>query len=101
MVGLQLLDLGLVLFLGLGQHVVPMLVELLVLLNVGSLDLLLTLLVTEDQGLILHVELLLLELEDAVLRHFGLWERHALVSVQRPHRVKSFFAGGSERAWRR
>ena len=49
-----------------------MLVELLVLLDMRLLDLLLALLVREDHLLVVHVELLLLQLRDAVLRHFGL-----------------------------
>jgi len=48
MVGLKLLNLGLVLLLSFRKDVVPMLIELLVLLDVSSLDLLLSLLMTED-----------------------------------------------------
>jgi len=68
----ELFDLDLVLLLGLGEHTVPVQVELLVLLDVGLLDLLLALLVSENHLLEVHVELLLLELSDTILCHFGL-----------------------------
>ena len=73
MVGLKLLNLGLVLLLGFRKHVVPMLIELLVLLDVSSLDLFLSLLMTEDKCLVLHVVLLLFQLKDAILRHLSLY----------------------------
>ena len=73
MVGLKLLNLDLILLLSLRQHVVPMLVELLVLLNVGSLNVLLTLLMGKDECLVLHVVLLLLQLKDTVLGHLSLY----------------------------
>lgn len=69
---LELLDLNLVLLLSLGEHAVPVLVELLVLLDMSGLDLFLALLVREDHLLVVHLELLLLELRDTVLCHFGL-----------------------------
>ena len=51
---------------------VPVLVEILVLLDVGLLDLFLLLLVGEHELLELHVVLLLLELCNSILRHFSL-----------------------------
>ena len=54
-----------------------MLIELLVLLDVRMLDFFLALLVLEDELLVLHIELLFLELKDAVLCHLGLCERKA------------------------
>lgn len=75
----KLLDLLLVLLLGLGEHTVPVLVELLVLLDVRLLDLFLPLLVSEDHLLVVHLELLLLQLSYTILSHFGLysnqWQR--------------------------
>ena len=70
---LEFLELLLVLLLSLGKNAIPVLVEFLVLLNMSVLDFLLALLVLEHELLILHVEFLFLELEDAVLSHFGLW----------------------------
>ena len=70
---LELLDLNLVLLLSLGEHAIPVLVELLVLLDMSGLDLFLALLVREDHLLVVHLELLLLELRDTVLCHFGLY----------------------------
>ena len=49
-----------------------MLVEILVLLNVGLLDFFLALLMSEDELLVLHIELLLLQFLDAVLGKLGL-----------------------------
>ena len=49
-----------------------MLVEVLVLFDVGLLDLLLLLLVREHQLLILHIVLLLLEFCDPILCHLSL-----------------------------
>jgi len=71
----ELFNLDLVLLLGLRQHSVPMLVELLVLLDVCRLDVLLTTLVSKDHLLVVHVELLLLELSDSILSHFSLYNR--------------------------
>ena len=51
---------------------IPVLVEILILFDVGLLNLLLLLLVCEHQLLELHVVLLLLELSDPVLGHFSL-----------------------------
>lgn len=51
---------------------VPVLVEILVLLDVGLLDFLLLLLVGEHELLELHVVFLLLELCDSILCHFSL-----------------------------
>ena len=73
MVGLKLLNLGLVLLLSFRKDVVPMLIELLVLLDVSSLDLFLSLLMTEYQCLVLHVVLLFLQLKDAILGHLSLY----------------------------
>ena len=69
---LQLLNLLLVFLLGLLELHVVVLVEVLVLLDVGLLDFLLPLLVGEDNLLVLHVELLLLQLGDPVLGHLSL-----------------------------
>lgn len=69
---LKFLQLLLVFFLSLGKHSVPVLVELLVLLDVCLLYLLLPLLVLEDKLLVLHVKLLLLQLGDSVEGHFSL-----------------------------
>ena len=69
---LQLFHLLLVLCLRLLELQIVVLVELLVLLDVGLLDFFLALLVREHELLVLHVELLLLELEDAVFGHFSL-----------------------------
>ena len=79
----ELFDLDLVLLLGLGEHTVPVQVELLVLLDMGLLDLLLALLVSENHLLEVHVELLLLELSDTILCHFGLCNRKS-------QRIKKF-----------
>ena len=51
---------------------VPMLVEILILLDMGLLDLFLLLLMSEHQLLVLHVVLLLLQLGDPILGHFSL-----------------------------
>jgi len=69
---LKLLKLLLVLLLSLREYSIPVLVELLVLLDVSLLDLFLALLMLENELLVLHVELLLFEFKDAVLRHLGL-----------------------------
>ena len=50
-----------------------MLIELLVLLDVRLLNLLLSLLMSEDHLLVVHLKLLLLQLSDAVLSHFRLY----------------------------
>lgn len=60
-----------------------MLVEFLVLLDMRLLDFFLTLLVSEHKLLILHVEFLLLELKNTVLRHLGL-NVSALCFARRP-----------------
>jgi len=49
-----------------------MLVEILILLYMGLLDLFLLLLMSEHQLLVLHVVLLLLQLGDPILGHFSL-----------------------------
>merc|ERR1712156_146336 len=72
MVRLKLLQLLLILLLGLGEDAIPMLVEFLVLLDVGVLDFFLALLMLEHELLVLHVEFLLLQLEDAVLGYLSL-----------------------------
>ena len=72
MMGFKLLELHLILLLGFGQDSVPVLIELLVLLNMRLLDFFLALLVREHKLLVLHVEFLLLELKNTVLRHLGL-----------------------------
>lgn len=71
----ELLDLDLVLLLSIGENAIPVHVELLVLLDMGLLDLLLALLVSEDHLLVVHIELLLFQLSDTVLCHFGLCNR--------------------------
>ena len=65
-------NLLLVLFLSPLELEVPVLVEVLVLLDVSLLDLLLFLLMSEHQLLILHVIFLVLELSNPVLSHFSL-----------------------------
>ena len=79
MTDFKLFDLLLVFLLCLGENTVPVLVELLVLLDVRLLDLFLPLLMREDHLLVVHLELLLFQLSDAVLSHFGLysnqWQR--------------------------
>ena len=70
---LEFLELLLVFFLSFGENAIPVLVKLLVLLNMSMLNFLLALLMLEHELLILHVEFLFLELEDAVLSHFSLW----------------------------
>ena len=72
---LQIRDFHLIFLLGLLKDCVPVLVELLVLLDVGLLDFLLSLLMGKHQVLELHVELLLLELKDAVLCQLSLYRR--------------------------
>ena len=54
------------------EYCVPVLIKLLVLLDVGLLDLLLALLMCEHQLLEVHVVLLLLQLKNAVLSHLSL-----------------------------
>lgn len=71
---LEFLNLLLVFLLRLRENPVVMLIELLVLLNVSLLDFFLTLLVREDELLVLHVKFLLFEFEDTVLSHFSLWK---------------------------
>ena len=75
MVHLKLLKLLLVFLLCLREDVIPVLVKFLVLLDVSLLDFLLTLLMHEYKLLVLHVELLLLQLEDAILRHLSLYDK--------------------------
>lgn len=62
----------LVLLLGSGKLVVPVLVEFLVLLDVGPFALLLLLLVHENEFFVLLSELLVFQLGDPVLSHFSL-----------------------------
>ena len=69
---LKIDNLLLVLFLSPLELEVPVLVEVLVLLDVSLLDLLLLLLVGEHQLLILHVIFLVLELSNPVLCHLSL-----------------------------
>lgn len=57
---------------GLLELDVIVLVEILVLLDVGLLDFFLALLMSEDELLVLHIELLLLQFLDAVLGKLGL-----------------------------
>ena len=59
-------------FLGLEEVFVPLLVELLVLLDVCLLALLALLRLVEDELLVAAIVVLLLELRDPVLRHLGL-----------------------------
>ena len=54
------------------EYCVPVLIKLLVLLDVGLLDLFLALLMREHQLLEVHVVLLLLQLKNAVLSHLSL-----------------------------
>lgn len=61
-----------VLLLGLEEVLVPLLVELLVLLDVGLLTLLSLLRLVEDELLVTAVVVLKLELGDSVLGHLGL-----------------------------
>ena len=65
-------NLLLVLFLSPLELEVPVLVEVLVLLDVSLLDLLLLLLVGKHQLLLLHVIFLVLELSNPVLCHLSL-----------------------------
>ena len=69
---LQINNLLLVLLLCSLEFEVPVLVEVLVLFDVGLLDLFLLLLVREHQLLILHIVLLLLEFCDPILCHLSL-----------------------------
>lgn len=73
--GMSVLQLGkslAVLFLGLKQILIPLLVELLILLDVCLLALLTLLGLVEDELVVAAVIVLLLELSNTVLRHFGL-----------------------------
>ena len=72
---LQLFDLDLVLLLRLRKHTIPVLIELLVLLNMCLLNFFLALLVREDHLLVVHLKLLFFELSDAILGHFSLYGR--------------------------
>ena len=69
---LKINNLLLVFFLCPLEFEVPVLVEVLVLFDVGLLDLFLLLLVREHQLLILHIVLLLLKFCDPILRHLSL-----------------------------
>ena len=69
---LQINNLLLVLLLCSLEFEVPVLVEVLVLFDVGLLDLFLLLLMREHQLLILHIVLLLLEFCDPILCHLSL-----------------------------
>ena len=73
MTSLKLLDLGLVLLLSFLKLHVIVLVEVLVLLNMSLLDFLLALLMAEKELLVLHVEFLLLQLLNTILRHLSLY----------------------------
>ena len=73
MTPLELLYLSLVLFLSFLELHVIMLVEVLILLNMSLLDFFLALLVAEEQLLVLHVEFLLLQLLNTILRHLSLY----------------------------
>ena len=70
---LKVNDLSLILLLGSLQLEVPVLVEILVLFNMGLLDFFLLLLMGEHELLVLHVVFLLLELLDPVLGHLSLY----------------------------
>ena len=73
MASLELLDLSLVLFLSFLELHVIVLIEVLILLNMSLLDFLLALLMAEEQLLVLHVEFLLLQLLNTILRHLSLY----------------------------
>ena len=73
MTPLELLDLSLVLFLSFLELHVIVLIEVLILLNMSLLDFLLALLMAEEQLLVLHVEFLLLQLLNTILRHLSLY----------------------------
>lgn len=61
-----------ILFLGLEEVLIPLLIEFLVLLDVGLLAFLTLLRLIEDKLLIAAIEILLLQFGDSVLGHFGL-----------------------------
>lgn len=73
MTPLELLDFSLVLFLSFLELHVIVLIEVLILLNMSLLDFLLALLMAEEQLLVLHVEFLLLQLLNTILRHLSLY----------------------------
>ena len=73
--GMSVLQLGkslAVLFLGLKQILIPLLVELLILLDVSLLALLSLLGLVEDELIVTAVIVLLLELSNTILGHLGL-----------------------------
>lgn len=72
MARLHVVLLVLVLILRFGELIVVVPVEFFVLFNVRILDFFLSLLMSENKLLILHVELLLLEFQNSVLGHFCL-----------------------------
>ena len=72
MSALKLCNLELVLFLRFLEFHVVMLIEILILFDMCLLDLLLSLLMGEHELLVLHVELLLLQLLNSILCHFSL-----------------------------
>ena len=73
MTSLKFLDLSLVLLLSFLKLHVIVLVKVLVLLNMSLLDFLLALLMAEKELLVLHVEFLLLQLLNTILRHLSLY----------------------------
>ena len=70
---LELANFGLVFFLSLLEFKVVVLVELLILFDMSLLNVFLSLLVSEDELLVLHVKFLLLQLLDAIFSQFGLY----------------------------
>ena len=65
---------------------VPMLVEILILLDMGLLDLFLLLLMGEHQLLVLHVVLLLLQFGDPILGHFSLYNIVTKSNMSQAHK---------------
>ena len=70
---LELANFSLVFFLSLLEFKVVVLVELLILFDMSLLNVFLSLLVSEDELLVLHVKFLLFQLLDAILSQFGLY----------------------------
>ena len=70
---LELANFSLVFFLSLLEFKVVVLVELLILFDMSLLNVFLSLLVSKDELLVLHVKFLLLQLLDAILSQFGLY----------------------------
>ncbi len=73
MARLHVILLVLVLFLRFGELLIVVTVEVFVLQNVRILDFFLSLLMSENKLLILHVELLLFQFQNSVLGHFCLY----------------------------